>query len=42
VLELSPSPWREAIAAAERGEIGDAKSLVGILWLARLEAEPAG
>jgi 8-oxo-dGTP pyrophosphatase MutT (NUDIX family) len=42
-LELVRLPWREAIAAAERGEIGDAKSLVGILWLARrLEAEPAG
>jgi ADP-ribose pyrophosphatase len=42
-LELVRLPWREAIAAAERGEIADAKSLVGILWLARrLEAEPAG
>jgi ADP-ribose pyrophosphatase len=34
-LELVRLPWREAVAAAERGEIGDAKSLVGILWLAR-------
>ena len=42
-LELVRLPWREALAAAERGEIGDAKSLVGILWLARrMEAAPAG
>ncbi len=34
-LELVRLPWREAVAAALRGEIGDAKSLVGILWLAR-------
>jgi ADP-ribose pyrophosphatase len=34
-LELVRLPWRDAVAAAERGEIGDAKSLVGILWLAR-------
>ncbi len=31
-------PWREAIAAAERGEIADAKSLVALLWLGRLRA----
>ncbi|MFH1474353.1 MAG: NUDIX hydrolase [Chloroflexota bacterium] len=45
-LELVRLPWREALAAAERGEIGDAKSLVGIFWLARrmeaqVEAGPA-
>ncbi len=34
-LELVHLPWREAVVAAERGEIADAKSLVGILWLAR-------
>jgi 8-oxo-dGTP pyrophosphatase MutT (NUDIX family) len=34
-LELVRLPWRDAVAAAERGEIGDAKSLVGLLWLAR-------
>jgi ADP-ribose pyrophosphatase len=40
-LELVRLPWREAVAAAERGEIGDAKSLVGLLWLARrMEAAP--
>jgi len=42
-LELVRLPWREAVAAAERGEIGDAKSLVGILWLARrMEERPVG
>jgi ADP-ribose pyrophosphatase len=41
-LDLVRLPWREALAAAERGEIRDAKSLVGILWLARrLEAAGA-
>jgi ADP-ribose pyrophosphatase len=34
-LELVRLPLPDAVAAAERGEIGDAKSLVGILWLAR-------
>jgi ADP-ribose pyrophosphatase len=34
-LELVRVPWPEAVAAAERGEVNDAKSLVGILWLAR-------
>ena len=29
-------PWRDAVAAAERGEIRDAKTIVGLLWLARL------
>jgi len=35
-LLLEPMPWREALAAAERGEVADAKSLVGLLWLARI------
>ncbi|HEX6867483.1 MAG TPA: NUDIX hydrolase [Candidatus Limnocylindrales bacterium] len=35
-LELERIPWREALAAAERGEYRDAKTLVGLLWLARL------
>jgi 8-oxo-dGTP pyrophosphatase MutT (NUDIX family) len=34
-LELVRIPWREAVAAAERGEIRDAKTLIGISWLAR-------
>jgi ADP-ribose pyrophosphatase len=29
-------PWRDAVAAAERGELRDGKSLVALLWLARL------
>ena len=41
-LELTRLPWREAVAAAERGEIRDAKSLVGILWLARRMEAPPG
>ena len=36
-LILSWLPWREAVAAAERGEIHDAKSIVGLFWLARLQ-----
>jgi ADP-ribose pyrophosphatase len=35
-LQLERLPWRDAVAAAERGEIEDAKSLVALLWLARL------
>ena len=35
-LELTSMPWREAVATAERGEIHDAKSIVGLLMLARL------
>jgi ADP-ribose pyrophosphatase len=41
-LRLEPKPYLEAVAAAERGEIADAKSLVALLWLDRLVigAEP--
>ena len=35
-LELERLPWREAVAAAESGGIVDAKSIVGLFWLARL------
>lgn len=35
-LILEWRPWRDAIAAAEGGEIRDAKSLVGLFWLARV------
>jgi ADP-ribose pyrophosphatase len=35
-LILEWRPWRDAVAAAEQGEIRDAKSLVGLFWLARL------
>jgi ADP-ribose pyrophosphatase len=35
-LELRPVPFDEALAQAERGEIADAKSIVGLLRVARL------
>jgi ADP-ribose pyrophosphatase len=35
-LELYPIPFPDALAMAERGEIRDAKSLVGLLRVARL------
>ena len=35
-LDLVPVPWPEAVELAEGGGIVDAKTLVGILWLARL------
>jgi ADP-ribose pyrophosphatase len=39
-LELERMPWREAVAAATDGRIRDAKSIVGLFWLARIrEAE---
>ncbi len=37
-LELVRLPWLEAIAAVEGGQIADAKSIVGLLWLGRLKA----
>jgi ADP-ribose pyrophosphatase len=38
-LDLVRMPWREAVAAAERGEFADAKTIVGILWVARLRGD---
>ena len=35
-LILEWRPWRDAVAAAEDGEIRDAKSVVGLFWLARV------
>ncbi len=35
-LDLVSLPWRQAVAMAESGEITDAKTLVGLLRLARL------
>jgi ADP-ribose pyrophosphatase len=35
-LELERVPFGDAIAAAERGEVSDAKSLVALLWLDRM------
>jgi ADP-ribose pyrophosphatase len=37
-LELRAVPWRDAVAMADRNEIRDAKSLVGLFWLARHRA----
>jgi ADP-ribose pyrophosphatase len=42
-LILEWRPWRDAVAAAERGEIRDAKSIVGLFWLARvMDGETVG
>ena len=35
-LDLVRMPWREAVQLAETGGISDAKTLVGLLRLARL------
>lgn len=37
-LELRAIPFVEALALADRGEIRDAKSLIGLFWVARLRA----
>ena len=37
-LHLVRMPWRDAVRAAERGEIADAKSIVALFWLDRLRA----
>jgi ADP-ribose pyrophosphatase len=41
-LELSRLPFGDALAAIDRGEICDAKSIVGLFWTARLRASGAG
>jgi ADP-ribose pyrophosphatase len=38
-LILEWRPWPDAVAAAEVGEIRDAKSIVGLFWLARVMEE---
>jgi hypothetical protein len=40
-LELERLPWRDAVTAATDGRIVDAKSIVGLLWLARLRESGA-
>jgi ADP-ribose pyrophosphatase len=35
-LHLVRLPWRDAVAAVERGEIVDAKSIVALFWLSRI------
>lgn len=37
-LILEWRPWQEAVSLAETGGIRDAKSIVGLFWLARLMA----
>jgi ADP-ribose pyrophosphatase len=41
-LELYPTPFHDAVAMAERGEIPDAKTIVGLLWVARLREQERG
>lgn len=41
-LELVRIPVEEAVAMADRGEVADAKTLVGLFWLARRRAAAAG
>jgi ADP-ribose pyrophosphatase len=38
-LELRQVPFDEAVAMVERGELPDAKTIAGVLWVARLRAE---
>lgn len=38
-LDLVRTPWREAVDMADQGEIDDAKTLVGLFWLARVAAD---
>jgi ADP-ribose pyrophosphatase len=38
-LELRQVPFDEAVAMIERGELPDAKTIAGVLWVARLRAE---
>jgi ADP-ribose pyrophosphatase len=41
-LLLERLPWRDAVAAAERGELRDGKTLVALLWLAGQKQAPGG
>jgi ADP-ribose pyrophosphatase len=41
-LELRPIPFDDALRMAEQGEIRDAKSIVGLFWVARLREREAG
>jgi ADP-ribose pyrophosphatase len=38
-LDLVRMPWTEAVAAAERGDFADAKTVAGVLWVARLRGD---
>ena len=37
-LDLVRMPWRDAVVMAETGDIADAKTLIGLLRLARMKA----
>jgi len=37
-LRLERLPFADAVAAVERGEIADAKSILGLLWVERLRS----
>lgn len=41
-LTLEAIPWPDAVDLVSRGEIADAKSIVGLLWLARLRGDQPG
>jgi ADP-ribose pyrophosphatase len=41
-LELRLIPFGEAVAMAERGEVRDAKSLIGLFWVDRLRVAAGG
>jgi ADP-ribose pyrophosphatase len=38
-LDLVRMPWLDAVAGAERGDFADAKTVAGILWVARLRGD---
>ena len=40
-LELERVSWRAAVEMVERGEIADAKTIVGVLWLSRIRESAA-
>ena len=40
-LELYPTSFTDAVAMAERGELRDAKTIVGLFWVARLRESNA-
>jgi ADP-ribose pyrophosphatase len=40
-LQLVRVPWQRALEMAEAGELADAKTLVGVFWLARLAQQGA-
>ena len=41
-LRLERRAFEDAVAAVDQGEIADAKSIAGLLWVARLRQVSAG